>query len=137
MRKPSKRSTILAAVIWIISLILAFRIPPSSSFIWLPDALLLLGFYPLFISTKSPWLWFIFGLIDTFVGFMLLIVRSAPKEELVRLHVLEINAHMQSYHPYYVWTIIGILSTIIGLAQLQFRLFVWLYGCLMRRKQNR
>jgi hypothetical protein len=140
MRAPSKKSSIIAAVIWIVSVIFAFTIPPPSKFIWLPDALLLFGFYPLFISMRSAWLMLAFGVINFFVGFGLLIMQCAPKEELIRLehiarfNLIETSSHVIAYHPYYVWGLIGILSAIIGLGQLLFRLFIWLYSLFVRAK---
>ncbi len=141
MRKPSKKSNILAALVWILSLGLAFRISPSSGFIWVPDALLLFGFYPLLISIKSPWLWLGFGLLDFFAGCMLLIVSYFPKaefvqyEQLFHVNLVEFNAHLQSYHPYYTWALIGILSALIGLVLLIIRLCVWLFRVLAKPKQ--
>jgi len=134
MKAPSKKSSIVAAIMWVIGIILAFKIPPSSNFIWLPDALLLFGFYPLFISSKSPWLWLIFGFIDIFISGILLIAASAPPEELTRLHVLEMNNHMQSYHPYYTWAIIGFISTFIALIQLALQIIKWFANKLLKNK---
>lgn len=149
MRAPSKKSSIIAAVIWIAAFIFAFTIPSASHFIWVPDTLLLFGFYPLLISIKSPWLWLGFGILDFISGVLLLIAKYVPEEEFGRIerlahlyslyhgHLSEINVQMQSYHPYYVWAIIGLLSIIIGLAQLLFRLSAWLYTCFTKSKQNR
>jgi hypothetical protein len=133
MKAPSKKSGLISALIWIISFGLAFLIPPPSILICLPDALLLIGFFPLLLSVRSPWLWFIFGVIDAFIGIILLIFLSSPQEELIRLHIFEANRHMQSYHPYYVWVIIGMLSATIGIWQLLYKLSKWL---LFRFKRN-
>jgi hypothetical protein len=134
MKAPSKKSSIIAAIIWVISIVLAFKIPAGNSLIWLPDTLLLVGFFPLFISVRSPWLWLSFGLLDVFIGVILLIALSAPQEELARRNLVEMNAQMQSYHPYYVWALVGVVSIIIAFIQLIWRIVLWLYRSVIQKK---
>jgi hypothetical protein len=42
-----KISAVLSAVLWTVGFFLAFVIPKTSPLIWVPDFLLLIGFFPL------------------------------------------------------------------------------------------
>ena len=124
-KRSSKIWNAIAVIFWLVSFILSFNIHPGSPFIWLPDTLLLLGFCPLFIGMKARWLWLVFGIGNMFIGFVLLVALYLPEQSLSTYHLLDINMHMKLYHSYLAWLLIGILSTIIGVALLTVRLFAF------------
>ncbi len=49
----SKIAGIVSAVLWIVGFALAFVVPSTSPFMWVPDALLLIGFFPLLIFLEA------------------------------------------------------------------------------------
>jgi len=125
MKAPSKQSTILAIILWMLSLMLAFKIPPTSKYIWVPDSLLLLGFWPLLISSRARWLWLVFGICNIFIGFVLLVAIYLPEKALVAYNIVPINNHMKLYHPYLSWLLMGVVSTIIGAVRLLIHCAIW------------
>lgn len=127
MKTPSKKSSILSATIWALGFVMAFKIPPGNKCIWLPDSLLLTGFFPILISADSAWLWLIFGILNIVIAGAMLLIISAPADELARLQATEMIAHIKDYHPCYVWAIVGIFSTIIGAGRLTVRFCLFLY----------
>jgi hypothetical protein len=123
--KPSK-SGLLAIFLWVLSFILACKIQPGTRFIWVPDALLLFGFFPLLISCRARWLWLGFGLGNLFAGFTLVLANVIPDEKFVPYHVLDIKRHLDQYHPFMIWLFIGGLSAAIGIVLLSIKLILWL-----------
>ena len=127
MKLPTKKSSIAAIIFWIVSFILSFTVPPSSQFIWLPDTLLLLGFWPLFFGMRARWWWLVFGICNMFIGFVLLVSIFLPDQDLARYNMLAMKTHMKLYHPYLVWFLIGLFSTIISLIVCIKSFSTWLY----------
>lgn len=55
--------SVLSTVLWAVSIVLSFVIKPGDSRIFMPDALLLLGFFPLLWLWRRGWITFLFGLL--------------------------------------------------------------------------
>jgi hypothetical protein len=126
MKLKLTKSGTLAISLWALSFILACRIHPGSHFIWVPDTLLLFGFLPLLISSRACWLWLVFGLGNLFAGCVLDIASVIPAEKFVPYHVVEIKHHLDQYHPFIIWMLIGAVSTVIAIILLTIKFIFWL-----------
>lgn len=111
----TKIATILSTLLWILSIALAFQIPPENALIWLPDSLLLAGFIPLLILWRKWWLTFLFGLFNSFIGFFLLILTYLESEKFVG-NVLAMKEHLVKMHSPWAWIICGLICVGWGLA---------------------
>lgn len=112
-----KISAVLSALLWTAGFFLAFVIAPSSPYIWLPDFLLLAGFFPLLMIWKPAWPWIVFGVCNVFIGFVLEVAKFLPDRELppeVRL----VRGHLAQYHEPMTWMFVGVVSVIYGLVRL-------------------
>lgn len=85
---------LIAIFFWVLSLILAFKIPPGSRYIWVPDALLLFGFYPLLIGSRARWLWLVFGVLNIIIGWHLAMSTVIPDANFAPYHLVEIKQHL-------------------------------------------
>lgn len=114
-----------ACVIWVISFVLSFVLKPGSPYIWLPDGLLLAGFLPLLISYRSAWPWFIFGMGNLLIGFVLQTSEFVPDGTLPSA-MLPVKEHLRQMHVPIVWILFGIISVIYGIGRLLKKLIHWL-----------
>jgi hypothetical protein len=99
--------------LWLLSIAMSFAIAPSSNLIWLPDALLLIGFFPLIWLCPYSILWITFGLFTAAIGFILLVLTNIPDSALPA-QTWAIKKHLAEYHPAWSWLIIGTVATIYG-----------------------
>ena len=111
--KRKKIASIVACGLWVLSIALSFAIPPSSSFIWIPDAVLLMGFFPLLWICPFSILWMLWGVLTAFIGCFLLLLTNIPDNALPP-DTHTIKHHLAEYHPYWSWMILGLIGTIIG-----------------------
>jgi len=112
---------------WIAGFALAFVIPAGSLYIWLPDTLLLFGFYPLLIKAKARWLWLVFGVLNFLIGCALELTLVLPDEPFAKVpQAVAVKTHLAQYHVPLVWLGIGILSFLIGFCILSFFFIRWL-----------
>ncbi len=118
MKLKASKPGILAIFFWVLSFILSFKIPPSSHYIWVPDTLLLLGFVPLLIDSRARWLWLVFGVCNMVAGFTLTLSTCMPDAAFAAGHMVAIKKHLQLYHPFMVWLLIGFISIVIGVVLL-------------------
>jgi len=132
-RGKSRRRNIAgwsAVALWGLSIILSFSIPPSSQYIWVPDSVLLVGFFPLIWICPFSLVWLAFGILTAFIGSFLLLLTNIPDTALP-LETVAIKKHLALYHPYWSWILAGLFVTICGAIRLTIN--VWLL--LMRKKQ--
>jgi phosphoglycerol transferase MdoB-like AlkP superfamily enzyme len=123
----AKYLSALAVIVWLVGFALAFVIPPGSRLLWLPDALLLLGFAPLLISCRARWLWILFGVLNFFIGFVLLVVKYMRNDEFCfDPKILATKVHLAQYHEPFAWIIIGFFSFLTGLILVAISLAGWL-----------
>ena len=124
-----KIAAVLSAVLWTLGFFLAFVIQPTSRFIWIPDTLLLVGFFPLLMIWKPAWPWLVFGGCNLFIGIVLEVAKFLPDSSLpgeMRL----VRAHLADYHAPLAWMFVGVVSIIYGVI----RFFKGLYRWLSKRK---
>ena len=99
--------------LWGLSIILSFLIPTSSPAIWLPDSLLLLGFFPLIWICPYSVIWLAFGILTALIGSFLLLLTNIPDASLPA-QTLSVKKHLAEFHPCWSWMIIGSFVTICG-----------------------
>lgn len=116
--RPGKKiAGILAIFLWLLSIGLSFAIPPGSELIWVPDAVLLLGFFPLLWICPYSLVWIAFGILTAFIGFFLLLLTNIPTSSLpAETH--KVKEHLAEYHPSWSWMLLGVLGTAGGVVKL-------------------
>ncbi|MBX9687238.1 MAG: hypothetical protein K2X27_11085 [Candidatus Obscuribacterales bacterium] len=102
-----------ALLLWVLSIAFSFAIPPSSEQIWLPDAILLVGFFPLLWICPFSLVWLAFGILTTFIGAFLLLLSCIPDASMPAQSV-SIKHHLAEYHPCWTWMILGLIATVAG-----------------------
>ncbi|MBZ0188177.1 MAG: hypothetical protein K8F91_18150 [Candidatus Obscuribacterales bacterium] len=126
--RRTRLAGIIAAVLWTTGLLVLIILPANHALIWTSDALLLLGFWPLLFVYRAGWTWLVFGILNTFIGFVLLtasfLSESDLKEAFAKLPPSQADLsgiffatreHILSAHPSWTWMIIGIISLLYGL----------------------
>jgi len=134
---------IIATVLWVVGFILTFAIPAGSPFVFLGDALLLIGFWPLLWLWRPGWPWIIFGLLNIFIGFWLQIAYVLPDSLFLENpvpgadphHVIAVRNHLRDQHSAITWIIIGFLSTVFGVGKTGFDIWSW-FAAKNRSKQH-
>lgn len=117
--------SICACVIWLVSFALSFAIPAGSAYIWLPDFLLLLGFVPLLVSYKPSWTWFVFGVGNVVIGFVLETAKHMP-DNILPDYARPVQDNLNQMHVSMIWIRVGLLSIIYGLIRLLKNISIWL-----------
>lgn len=115
--KRKKIASLVACALWVLSIGLSFAIPPSSNMIWIPDAVLLAGFFPLLWICPYSFVWIIWGILTAFIGAFLLLLTNIPDNALPP-DTHTIKHHLAEYHPYWSWMILGLVGTIAGVVKL-------------------
>ncbi len=134
--KPKKLNlpAIAAAVIWILSIGFALTIPGTSKYNWVADALLLFGFFPLLFAYPAGWTWFIFGLLNMAIGFILEVSYHVPDAALTK-QLISLRQGFQASHPTLVWILMGALCTVYGIMRMFKNAYCFI--CLQWRKHNK
>ncbi len=107
----------LACFLWVLSMVLSFYIPPSSSYIWVPDFVLLIGFLPLIYICPYSLIWIVFGILTAFIGCFLQLLTNIPDAPFPPASII-VKKHLADYHPCWSWMIVGTLVTICGTIKL-------------------
>lgn len=118
MSKSTKIGTILSTVLWIIGFILLLVIKPDNQLVFLSDAFLLIGFWPLLFVWRAGWTWLVFGLLNIFIGFFLELAKFLPTDTMspeMQTAYEQAKTHLISMHPSLVWILIGAVSALFGL----------------------
>lgn len=154
--KPGKKMTaskiagIVSAVLWIVGFALAFVIPADNPLIWIPDALLLIGFFPLLFFWKPSWPWLVFGILNVVIGFVLLVGTFIPVDTLTgemkkareqltaqnspyasvfsetsTAQMAQVHTHLVKQHSPWTWMLIGVFSTGYGLVRMIKNIVKW------------
>jgi hypothetical protein len=119
--------SILASLLWIAGFALAFVIPAGSNNIWLPDALLLFGFWPLLFKLKAKWLWLLFGILNFMIGCILEIIAVLSDQNFASIpNAVAGKTHLAEHHVPLVWMGIGILALLIGIGIIGYQAIKWL-----------
>ncbi|MBS1991903.1 MAG: hypothetical protein JSS83_15380 [Cyanobacteria bacterium SZAS LIN-3] len=117
--------TVISTVLWVLSIVLAFVIKPGSAMAFVPDALLLLGFFPLLVLWRQGWLTFLFGLFNTLIGFFLLILQYMDDAPFVGSMKM-MREHLITMHSCWTWIVLGIVPLIWGLVSMILSLSRWI-----------
>ena len=142
-KSGGKWATISSAVLWIVGFVVLFIVPADSPFVWVSDALLLLGFFPLLILWKPSWPWLVFGVLNVVIGFVLLVATYLPVESLTSemakarqqleeskspyaavfseasaAQMAHVHTHVVKQHSPWTWMILGVISTVYGLIRM-------------------
>lgn len=118
-RRAKAIAGIASCVLWVAGIALGFRIPPNSNLIYVPDALMLLGFVPLLHLWRFSWTWLLFGAINFGIGVFLQAIAFMP-DNLFPDRLLIAKHHLAQYHPPITWWMLGALSTICGIGRFIF-----------------
>ncbi|MBU6454922.1 MAG: hypothetical protein KGS72_24345 [Cyanobacteria bacterium REEB67] len=128
--RPVVLATSASTLLWVLSIILAFVIKPGQSLAFVPDALLLLGFFPLLLLWRRGWVTLLFGLFNTFIGFFLLLLEFLPDAKFSGA-MQAMRQHLLSMHSCWTWMIVGVVALAWGALSLAVTVTSWL---LKRRK---
>jgi hypothetical protein len=124
---PKPRSGQIAGIascaIWVMGIGLAFLVPPGSPYIYVPDMLLMLGFYPLLFFWRFSWTWIIFGILNFGIGILLMVIQYSP-DNLFPPELLKPKHHLADYHPAVIWTTTGIVAFAFGIGRLAKNLYL-------------
>lgn len=146
----SKIAGIVSAILWILGFALAFVIPAESPLMWVPDALLLIGFLPLLFFWKPSWPWLVFGILNVVIGFVLLVGTFIPVNTLTTEmkkaeaqltaqkspyasvfsetsaeQMAHVHTHLVKQHSPWTWMLVGVFSTIYGIVRMIKNLIKW------------
>jgi hypothetical protein len=116
-RRRHQISAIISGLVWTIGFFLSFVIPVNSPFIWTPDFLLLAGFFPLMSMWRPIWPWFVFGLLNCFIGMVLETARFLP-DNLFPADIVTLKHHLAAYHVAVVWILVGAGALFYGALRL-------------------
>ncbi|MBA3857587.1 MAG: hypothetical protein C0507_11825 [Cyanobacteria bacterium PR.3.49] len=150
-KSGGKWATFSSAVLWIVGFVILFIVPADSPYVWVSDALLLLGFFPLLILWKPSWPWLVFGVLNVVIGFVLLVATYLPVESLTsemakaRQQLVEtkspyaavfseasaaqmahVHTHVVKQHSPWTWMILGVISTVYGLIRMIKNTIKWI-----------
>lgn len=121
----AKVAAIASTILWVLGFALAFVIPARSPFGWLPDGMLLVGFFPLLYAWKPGWPWVVFGVLNTIIGFLLLVAFYIPDTNFTNDMII-VRKHLAEQHSPFTWMTVGILSIIFGSIRMAVHLFQWI-----------
>ena len=126
--KLNKSQTILnwvAIFCWTLGFGLAFIIPGKSRYIFIPDTLLLIGFWPLLFQWRFSLPWIIFGCSNMGIGFILQLSAFLPNEHFTAAMIL-VKEHLANLHSPITWIVIGFISALYGVGRFIKNLGIWL-----------
>jgi hypothetical protein len=109
-----KVSAIVSTMLWTLGFGLCFVIPANSSFSWVADFLLLLGFFPLLYFYRAGWPWLIFGVLNFAMGALLEIGYHLPDSSFTP-EMNKARIMLQGTHPTLVWLLVGVACAIFGI----------------------
>jgi hypothetical protein len=112
-KKREKAAGLIACVFWVLGFALSFIIPGKSAYTWVPDTLLLVGFFPVLFVHPAGWTWFIFGILNAAIGFILEVGYQLP-DEVFPPEVNTLRKGLQATHPTLVWILLGAACTLYG-----------------------
>jgi hypothetical protein len=111
--KRAKTAGLISLVLWVLGFALSFVIPGKSPLTWLPDTLLLVGFFPVLFVHPAGWTWLIFGVLNVAIGFILEVGYQLP-DDVFPVEVNTLRKGLQATHPTLVWILLGALCTVYG-----------------------
>lgn len=122
----AKIAGIVSTVLWLLGFLLMFILQKDSQLMWLSDALLLIGFWPLLFVWRFSWPWIIFGASNVLIGFILLVAFYLPDSSFVgHPEMITARHHIMEYHSPWTWMVIGVISTIYGVIRMVKNIVIW------------
>ncbi len=124
--KKKNLSAIASMILWTLAFALCFVIPGNSKFTWIPDTLLLVGFFPVMYVYPAGWTWFFFGILNMGIGIILEIGYHLPDDSLPP-DVATMRNVLRATHPSLVWILLGLICAVFGAIRITksiFRFFV-------------
>jgi hypothetical protein len=112
-----KISAIASCIIWIAGIGVAFLIKPGTNLIYVPDALMLLGFVPLLYAWRFSWPWLVFGAINFGIGVFLQAIAFIPDSYFPQ-NLWPPKHHLAEYHPSITWWVFGGFALTFGIVRL-------------------
>jgi hypothetical protein len=112
-----KICAIASCVIWMAGIGVAFIFKPDSNMIYVPDALMLLGFVPLLYAWRFSWPWLVFGAINFGIGVFLEAIKYIPDSYFPK-DLWPPKHHLAEYHPSITWWVFGGLALLFGTVRL-------------------
>jgi len=134
-KKKTMIVTVTSTLLWVLSIVLAFVIKSDSPIFFVPDALLLLGFFPLLLLWRQGWLTFLFGLFNTLIGFFLLILKYLPDDKFVG-SMQTMRDHLLTMHSCWTWIALGLVALVWGAISLATSLVRWLIRLRKQRQSQ-
>lgn len=121
--KPAHAGRIVAiatTVLWILAFVLPFMLPPNSILKWLPDTLLLVGFWPLLYLWRPGWPSLVFGVINIIIGSILFIGHFLPADAFPKgaESMLAVRKHIDEQHEPLAWVLVGVVSFGFGIVRM-------------------
>lgn len=123
--------SISACVIWLVGFVLSFVVKPGSPDVGWPDFLLLAGFLPLLVSYKPIWPWFVFGVGNVIIGFVLAMAHFISGE-IFPSSVLPVKDHLDQMHVPIIWILFGFFAIACGVLRLLKKLIVYLVNAMKK-----
>lgn len=125
-----KIASITSSVMWIAAFLLLFIFKEGDKNVWISDALMLTGFWPVLFVYRAGWTWFLFGILNMAIGFILEVARQLPEEVYTQAslsnEMILAKEHVLTMHPCMPWIIIGFLSMLYGLFRITKTIFRWI-----------
>jgi hypothetical protein len=109
-----KASAVASTILWLLGFGLCFVIPARSTFSWVADFCLLLGFFPLLYLYPAGWPWLLFGISNFFIGAALEVGYQLPAKYFTP-EVNQMRLVLQGTHPTLVWILVGIACAVFGI----------------------
>lgn len=135
-----KIAGIASTIMWICSFVLLVTFKAGDKNVWISDALLLTGFWPVLFVYKAGWTWFIFGILNMAIGFILEVARQLPEEVFTKAaltsEMMQTKEHVLTMHPCMPWIIIGFFSSLFGAARIIRTIFKWCMKLNKAKKQS-
>ncbi len=124
-----KIAGLVSTIFWVIAFLLLFIFKEGDKNVWISDALMLTGFWPVLFVYRAGWTWFIFGILNMAIGFILEVARQLPPDIYTKAQLsnemLLAKEHVLTMHPCMPWIIIGFLSALFGLFRIIKTVFFW------------
>lgn len=136
--QAAKIAGALSMFLWVVGFILLFALK-GSPMIWLSDALLLLGFWPLLFVYRAGWTWLVFGLLNIVISFVLELTKFITPDMMEKrlspdtmAAFLAGQKHLGESHPFMPWFFIGIFSVLFG----TFRVVRTIYRFIVKQRSK-